>query len=63
MNNNFVLYQESLELKKLGFDKECFGWYNYGTLCIFGDDRLLDTYAGDENRPFAPTFSQAFDFF
>jgi len=29
MNKEFVPYQESLELKELGFDEECFGYYNF----------------------------------
>jgi hypothetical protein len=28
MENEFVPYSESLELKKLGFDEPCFGWYD-----------------------------------
>ena len=28
IENNFVPYQESLELKELGFDEECFGYHN-----------------------------------
>lgn len=63
MEKEFLPYDLALELKDLGFDEECFGWYNYGTLCLFREDNLLDCYAGEENRPFAPTFSQAFRFF
>ena len=28
MNNEFCTYKQSLALKKLGFDKKCFGWYS-----------------------------------
>lgn len=63
IEKEFVPYDLALELKDLGFDEECFGWYNYGTLCLFREDNLLDCYAGEENRPFAPSFSQAFRFF
>ncbi len=28
MENEFVPYQQSLELKELGFDEPCFGWYS-----------------------------------
>ena len=30
MNKEFVPYQQALELKELGFDEPCFGYYNSG---------------------------------
>ena len=63
MEKEFIPYTEALALKELGFNNFCFGWYNYGLLNLFGEDNLLDGYAGEENRPLAPTFSQAFRFF
>ena len=63
MEKIFIPNAQALALKELGFDGPCFGWYNYETLCIFGSDDLLDGYAGEENRPVAPTFSQAFRWF
>lgn len=63
MEDLFIPYEEALALKELGFDEECFGWYNYGKLNIFGEDNLLDCYAGEESRPLAPFYQQAFKFF
>ena len=28
INNQFIPYNLALELKELGFDEECFGWYS-----------------------------------
>jgi hypothetical protein len=28
LNSEFITYEQALKLKELGFDKECFGWYN-----------------------------------
>lgn len=63
MEKEFVTYEIALALKELGFDEPCFGWYNYDTLWLFGEDNLLDCYAGEEKRPLAPTYSQSFRFF
>ena len=64
MNKDFVPYNESLELKELGFDEECF---RYGD----SDSSYIDTPSSIEERminPFnktikIPTFSQAFRWF
>ena len=61
---DFVPYNESLELKELGFDEECF---RYGD----SDSSYIDTPSSIEERminPFnktikIPTYSQAFRFF
>lgn len=53
MNREFIPYEFALKLKELGFDESCFGWYNYGTLCLFGEynltvimfnDKVIDVY-------------------
>ena len=61
----FVPYKIALELKDLGFNEECFAWYNMSqdNLCFFGDDCCADMYAGEESRPEAPLWQQAFRFF
>ena len=72
MNKDFVPYNESLELKELGFDEECFG-YREST---FGKEKVIIEPSGlitNTNfskifgeirfRLCAPTFSQAFRFF
>lgn len=63
MKELFIPYNLALELQSLGFDEECFAWYNYGSLTFFEDDAILGMYAGEENRPFAPLFQQIFDWF
>lgn len=75
MNNDFVPYQESLELKNLGFDEPCL--YHWHKSCktypftneIFNPNCKPKTNSGikdigDENHVWsAPTFSQAFRWF
>jgi hypothetical protein len=55
MNKDFVEYEESLELKGLGFDEPCFGVYAT-------KDGYVRKSAYDENGD-APTYSQAFRWF
>jgi hypothetical protein len=62
IETNFVPYQIALDMKLLGFDEPCFGYYNV--------DPQLKTPAFNMVKPFehewclsAPTFSQAFKFF
>lgn len=63
MEKEFVPYSLALELKDLGFDEECFAWYNMSqdSLCFFGNDCCADMYAGEKSRPEAPLWQQAFD--
>lgn len=63
MDKEFVPYKESLELKKLGFDEPCFGYYIELVKPIEG---ILTIEQCDKNVNgccIAPTFSQAFRFF
>ncbi len=64
MDTEFVSYEIALELRKLDFNKPCFGWYYNSKLIIekhliFTDSQ---TYMSDGDCN-APTFSQAFRFF
>lgn len=59
----FIPSFEANVLSRLGFKEDCFAWYNFDTLWFYGDDMILDGYAGEEDRPNAPTWEQAFDFF
>ena len=65
MEKEFVPYDLALELKELGFNEECFAWYNMSqdNLCFFGNDCCADMYAGEKSRPEAPLYQQAFRFF
>lgn len=66
LNELFVPYEESLELKKLGLNKPCIAFYdrNHGTELYTDRSRLID-YSSHalEYTCEAPTFSQAFRFF
>jgi hypothetical protein len=70
---DFVFHEEALELKKLGFDEPCFGFYTYkrelrrytnfdGELNDFQTLKNSSITMGD-GWCTAPTFSQAFRFF
>ena len=65
MNKEFVPYQESLELKELGFNEPCFGnWQDMKEETPW----FSKSYADNQNQYYgqlcsAPTFSQAFRFF
>ena len=66
MKTEFIPYEQSLELKDLGFDKPCFGYY------VKGDEYENWTFYREGGTFFAsdfpehilaPTFSQAFRWF
>jgi hypothetical protein len=63
MDKEFVSYEQALALKELGFHEECFAWYNYGELLEFGNDHILDMYAGEDKKPVAPLKQQVFRWF
>ena len=60
MEKEFIPYQQALDLKELGFNQPCFGWW-------FADEEMLiidkSTKSTSENIIQAPTFSQAFRWF
>lgn len=63
MNELFINYEESLQLKELGFDEPCFSAYN-----DIKELSQLDKLQGYSNALFdyvilAPLYSQAFNFF
>ena len=68
---DFVFHEEALALKELGFDEECFGFYDTEGLQITyhasnrTNKNSLFTEHGTTNNPkiSAPTFSQAFRWF
>jgi len=70
MNKEFVPYEPSLDLKELGFDEPCFGYYYTlnGKDWKFADDtqyNLLDELynIGSMFTISAPLYQQAFRFF
>ena len=57
----FVPYELAVKLKTLGFDEECFSYYDLNNKPnFFGADGLMDTHCVQVNRP---TFSQVFRWF
>ena len=57
MEQEFVPYELAVKLKALGFDEECFSYYDLNNKPnFFGADGLMDTHCVQVNRP---TFSQA----
>ena len=56
MNKEFVPYTEAFELKQLGFDEPCFGWFA-------SDKSLVKDITTKTDFILAPTFSQAFKLF
>ena len=68
MNNiekEFVPYQESLELKSIGFDEPCFAYYydKSGTLIDYLPKSSNKELIGIIDRCSAPLYQQAFRFF
>lgn len=66
MDKEFIPYEKALALKELGFDEECFGYYNG-----LGNYIINETMRNSNcNKPgmhgkycAAPTYSQAFRWF
>jgi hypothetical protein len=66
MNKQFILYEQALELKQLGFNEDCFGeWQNLEigkNLVVDEEDRIYDiSVLGADIK--APLYSQAFRWF
>ena len=60
MNKEFIPYEIALELKELGFDEPCFGYFKYE------DEFYLEGSYKNSEHGFSisvPTFSQAFRWF
>ena len=70
MDKDFTLYEEAFELKQLGFDEPCFGYYEpnkefkYINWEIFKDfPYLAKNSEWGEDLVAAPSYSQAFRWF
>jgi hypothetical protein len=67
MNKEFTPYQEALELKKLGFNEPCFGYYYEDMSILYTGIFSQNTnsfWLPSLNKIFtAPTYSQAFRWF
>ena len=65
MEREFVPYELAVKLKSLGFDEECFGFYNPTVTekVIMNNDSYGGYGLSYEHIVGAPTFSQAFRWF
>ena len=64
LEKEFSPYSEAYELKKLGFDEPCFGWYDSEYQDIINYDRTTNSCGWlNGSHCSAPTFSQAFRWF
>jgi hypothetical protein len=61
MNKEFVPYEESLELKELGFDEPCFTWH-WDDIGLY-NGLEYGNHNKREHVVSAPTYSQAFRWF
>jgi hypothetical protein len=63
MEKEFIPYELALELRQLGFDETCFGWFRNTEFTISFND-LIRKERGEEIKIIAaPTYSQAFRWF
>ena len=62
MKNEFVPYEQALELKQLGFNEECFSYYTYPE-GKFSNVLSFNSYKNTALKTSSPTFSQAFRWF
>lgn len=62
MENQFIPYEQALQLRELAFDELCFATYNSSKRLIFENARMLknSTYFWVKT---APLWQQAFDWF
>jgi len=63
MNNEFVTYEQALQLKELGFDEPCFGYYNVSNQELIEDLSNNRTGNDDSRWASAPLYQQAFRWF
>lgn len=67
LEKEFAPYQESLELKELGFDEPCFGSWETDYVKLPTYTHSISGFYKNSNHPIgkvtAPTFSQAFRWF
>lgn len=61
---DFLPYQEALQLKQLGFDETCLGWYDSEYQEILNYDHTNNSCGWlNNNHCTAPTYAQSFRFF
>ena len=66
MEKEFVTYEQALALKKLGFDEECFGFYNQAYVkvkILFGEFTESINWNKENHLVSAPLKQQVFRWF
>jgi hypothetical protein len=63
MEQEFIPYEQALDLKKLGFDEPCFGYYTGDKMHLVIRPLMLRANELESYVVTAPTFSQAFRWF
>ena len=63
MKHEFIPYEQAQELKQLGFNEPCFGYYLDNKFQFFADVRSCNTNSEFGFYPTALTYSQAFRWF
>ena len=71
MTKEFIPYEQALELKKLGFDEQCYAWYNKNGVLLSdvsigyesGDNLYSLNDMNDDGQCIAPLYQQAFRWF
>jgi hypothetical protein len=63
MNKEFIPYEQALALKELGFDEECFSYYNLKEEIIFKSCYNKVPIIMSGKKCGIPLYQQAFDFF
>jgi hypothetical protein len=61
MKTEFIPYEQALELKELGFDEPCFGWFTNSYLRI--GSVVENKHVQGEDETLAPLYQQVFRWF
>ena len=61
MEKEFIPYEQALELKELGFDEPCFGWFTNSYLRI--GSVVENKHVQGEDETLAPLYQQVFRWF
>jgi hypothetical protein len=65
MTQEFIPYEQALELKELGFDEECLGWYPKDTAALSLHGVFIGKPSSGSYKllAYAPLYQQAFRWF
>jgi len=63
MKNEFIPYEQALALKELGFDEECFSFYNAIGELYESEGYYLYSHNVHKDEVIAPLYQQAFRWF